>query len=185
MDTKPGDLLYTRSVGLVGGLIRFGEDIRYHGWLEALRNAWYRLVLHDDLVPESDLCWGNHIVVVGDGYLIEALAQGVTRSPLSKYSDKTALVLPLEKVLPGATDSDRAKVVRFAEQQLALHAQYSWLGIASIIIQLITPTRLDISWDGQVICSALGGRAWEHAGVILPTKSPYTTMPADLRAMVQ
>lgn len=177
---QPGDLLYTRSTGVVGGLIRFGQDVRYHGWRAAAGRAVMR-----PLPDVDDPTWGNHTAVVVDGSIIEAEARGLTRSPITKYGVTNSLVLPLTKILPGVTDTDRRRVVAFCEHELALHDGYSWLGIASIVAQLITPARLDVSWDGTMICSAFAARAWEHAGAVLPYRSPYTVMPADLRAMTR
>lgn len=179
MTALPGDLLYTRSNGLVGAAIRFGQETRYHGWRAALA----RLVTRRPL-PVSDVCHGNHIAVVVGDTVIEALAGGLTRSPLTKYGVANSLVLPLSALIADVTDTERARVVAFAEHELAAKDEYSWLGIASIVAQLLTPTRVDISVDGAMICSAFGARAWEHAGVTLRTRCALTTMPADLRAMV-
>jgi hypothetical protein len=173
----PGDLLWTRSESAVGALIRFGARVRYHGWLAALRCSGYP-------TGPDDIAWGNHIAVVADGCLIEALADGLTRSPLDKYPASAYRLLPLASVAPGVTDAARARASAFAEAELARRDGYSWLGIASIVLSLVTPARLDLSWDGTMICSTFGARVWEHAGVALPTLSPYTTMPADLAFMV-
>lgn len=176
----PGDLLYCRSSGLVGSIIRFSEEVRYHGWRTAIDHSFR----HHQVDP-GDVCWGNHIAVCVGDHLVEALGAGLTRSPLTKYGVTDSMVLPLAAVRPEVTDSERQQVVDFCEHELAAKDRYSWLGIASIAVQLLTPTRIDISVDGAMICSAFGGRAWEHAGVTLATRSPYTTLPADLRAMVE
>lgn len=183
----PGDLLYTHSDGLVGELIRFGQDTRYHGWCQAIG----RLV-HRGGYATDDVCWGNHIAVVADGCLIEALAKGVSRSALDKYDPADSMVLPLAAVLPGVGVRERQAAVDFAEAILHAgapgdpdHYDYGWFGFASIVGQLTTPERFDVSWNGAMVCSAFGARTWEHAGVIVPTRSPYSTMPAALRAMVK
>lgn len=175
---QPGDLLYTRSAGPVGWLIRFGQNVRYHGWIQAVRRGV------SGRTDPADWTWGNHIAVCAGDHVIEALARGLTRSPLTKYGIADSTVLPLTAVCPDVTDTERGRVVAFAEHELAAKDSYSWLGIASIVLQLLTPTRLDVSVDGAMICSAFGARCWEHAGVTLQTRSPYTTMPADLRALV-
>ena len=181
---QPGDLLYTRSTGVVGAGIRFGQDVDLFGWWAADKALFRRMVLRDGPQEFGSPAWGNHIAVVGDGCLIEALARGVVRSPLSKYRLSEAVVLPLETVRPGVTVRERAAAVAYAEKQAELHDSYGWLGITSIALQLTTPARLDVEWDGAMICSALGARAWEHAGVILPTRAAGTTMPCQLRRMV-
>jgi len=180
----PGDLLYTRSSGPVGALIRFGQDVELDGWVPAFQRVTRRAVLRDAPLAVSSVGWGNHIAFVSDGCLIEALGRGLTRSPPDKYGAAHSVVLRLDQALPGVTGTQRAAAVRFAEHELETHAGYSWLAIASIIVQLTTPTRFDLSWDGAMICSAFGARCWEHAGVILRTRSACTTMPAQLRQMV-
>lgn len=177
---QPGDLLLCRSTGFVGGLIRLGENVRYHGWRKAIKIALGRLQQ-----PASDPCWGNHIAVfVGDDRIIEALGNGLNIAPLSKYPASSFRVLPLASVKSDVTEFDRHDLAAFAYAQLARHDSYGWLSIASIVVQLLTPAKLDLSWDGAVICSAFGAQCWEHAGVILNTRSSLTAMPADLGAMV-
>lgn len=178
----PGDVILTRSNSVVGSLIRFGERARFAGWPAALH--WLiKFVLRISQPDElSDPWWANHAAVyIGDGQLIEALADGLTLSPVSKYSQ--SIHVPLAGLRPDVTDTDRAQAVGFARTQLARHDRYGWLSIASIVVQLLTPLRLDLSWDGALICSAFAGQCLEHAGVLLPTRSSLTTMPADLAAM--
>ena len=182
---QPGDLIFTRSDGVVGALIRFGEDINLYGWWRATRNVFRRAVLRDTPVEFGSPGWGNHIAVVGNGELIEALARGVKSSDLTKYSLSEAVLLPLEAARPGVTVRERQAAVAYAEDQLRRHDLYGWLGIASIVCQLTTPAKLDVEWDGAMICSALGARTWEHAGVQLPTLAAATTMPSQLRQMVR
>lgn len=177
-DLQPGDLLWTRSEGVVGALIRFGARVRYHGWRAAIARAVSGLGQRDIVEDPTDISWGNHIVMVCNGSLIEALAHGLTRSPLTKYP--TYRVLPLCTVFPDVTDQDRGAAVRFAERSLAAGDRYGWLDIASIVIQLLTPLKLDLTWGSSMICSAAGARFWEHAGVTLLTPNPFTTTPADL-----
>ncbi|HEX3539668.1 MAG TPA: hypothetical protein VHT75_04415 [Acidimicrobiales bacterium] len=180
-ELQPGDLLWTRSAGVVGALIRFGERIHHHGWRSTIARA-VSTVVHAR-IPEDpmDLSWGNHIAVyVGDNQVIEALADGLTLDSLDHYGPDKYRPLPLAAVRADATDVDRARLVAFARRELADKDRYGWLAIASIVVQLLTPLRLDVSVDGTMICSAFGARCWEHAGVIIPTRSPYTTFPSDL-----
>jgi hypothetical protein len=171
-----GDLWLTRSEGFVGRAIRFGARIRYHGWRYALRSLGAAIVRRRFDESPDDPCWGNHVAVyVGNGQLIEALASGLTLSPVGNYPAGTFRVLALN-----ATDGQRDDAVAFARAELAKHPRYGWLSIASIVVQLVTPTKLDLSWDGTMICSAFAARVWEHAGKTLPILSPGTTMPADL-----
>jgi hypothetical protein len=177
---RPGDLLLVHSSGLVAGLIRFGENVRYHGWRRA-----FRVALGKADVGRDDPCWATHVAVyVGSGRIIEAQARGLVIDDISKYDPVKYRVAPLAGVRKNASNADRAKAVDFAYEQERLHDKYGWLSIASVVLQILTPARLDISWDGALICSAFGAQCWEHAGVILPTRSSLTTLPADLAAMV-
>lgn len=162
-------------------MIRFGARVKYHGWRTALLRA-FRSVRSQG-IPEdpTDIAWGNHIAVyVGDDHVIEALAHGLTRTPVDHYQPADYRLLPLATVRKDVTAAERAALLEFAGREMVAKARYGWLAIATIVIQLLTPTRLDLSVDGTMICSAFGARCWEHAGVVVPTLSPYTTMPADL-----
>lgn len=187
---QTGDLIWTRSEGVVGSLIRFGARVKYHGWRTALWRACQTVILRRGLPEDpTDFAWGNHIAVYVDGwfvglpggdYVIEALAHGLTLTPLEHYKPTQYRLLPLIDVRPDLGPFDRLALEEFAKRELADHDSYGWLAIASIVLQLLTPVKLDVSWDGSMICSAFGARCWEHAGVTIPTLSPYTTMPADL-----
>lgn len=172
---KPGDLLLCRSNGLVGALIRFGERLRVHGWATALR----RTLTPAEETPD-DPSWCNHVAVyVGDGSLIEALADGLNRTPLDRYKADSYRVARLAWAAHSVGPFERQDLVTFAETQLARHDRYGWLSIASIVVQLLTPIRLDVSWDGALTCSGFAAQCWEHAGVTLATRSSLTTMPSD------
>lgn len=191
----PGDLLWTRSEGFVGSMIRFGERVKYHGWLKAIwlvLKSLVRLITFRHGPPEAydDKSWGNHIAVyVGDGHVIEALARGLTLSPLTKYATKVNYkLLPLAAVKPDVTDADRQRVVDFAYGDLKDKFHYGWLGIASIVANTMTPSRVVVSWNGSMICSAFGALSWMIAGVPVAQwtwRDPYTAEPSDLADMVE
>lgn len=177
-----GDLLLVyRAAGVIGWLICFGQRVRYTGWAASLRWARKFIFARAGYDPNDPLD-GHHIAVyVGDGLIIEALARGLTMSRLGdKYHPEDYDVLRLAVANPYAGAVARAAAVAFARAELDRKAKYSWASIASIVLSLLTPLRLDVSWGGAMICSAFGARCWEHAGVVLPTLSPATTMPADL-----
>lgn len=183
-DRQVGDLVLTRSAGAVGALIRFGERVRYHGWAVAAGRAMQVLLRRPVAEDRTDPSWVNHAAVyVGNGHLIEALAKGLQLSPADKYAPGCSIDVPLTAVRPDVSDVERQALAGFARAQLGRHDRYGWLSIASIVAQLLTPAKLDVSWDGALICSAFAAQCWEHAGVTLPTRSSLTTMPADLAAM--
>lgn len=183
-DLRPGDVILVRSSGLIPSLIRFGERVRYQGWPRAL--GWLAQLCTGTHQPDhpADPWYVSHAAVVVDGgQLIEAQAKGLATAAADKYDGTDTVIVLLADLIPDVTDVTRARVTEFARDQLGRHGRYGWLSIASIIVQLITPVRLDISWDGALICSAFAGQCLEHAGFTLTTRSSLTTTPADLRAM--
>lgn len=176
---QAGDLIATRSTGAVGWLIRFGESVQERGWLKTIWAALKRLVGLGEVDDPNDPWYYNHIAVyVGGGHIVEALSGGLTVSPLAKYREFREL--PLGKVLYNPTPEERASAVHFAASAQQRHTDYSWLEIASIVGQLTTPSKLDVSWKGALICSAFGAQVWEHAGVDLPFRSSLGVKPSDL-----
>lgn len=183
-DLAPGDVLLVRSASAIGTLIRFGERVRYAGWPAALAHLARKLVGTAQPDRPGDPWYVSHAAVyVGDGQLVEALARGLALSPVTKYDRSDTVVVAVADLVPAVTDQDRARAVAFARTQLARHDRYGWLSIASIVLQLTTPAKLDISWDGALICSAFAAQVLEHCGLTLATRSSLTTMPADLAAM--
>lgn len=179
LQLQPGDLLLTRSTGAVGSLIRFGERVRAHGWRTALARAFHWMLGFGIPEQPDDPAWCNHVAVyVGDGWLVEALAAGITCSPLDKYAPGSYRVARAAKARPDITDAERAAGVAHALRDAKRHAEYGWPSIASIILQILTPIKLDISWDGAKICSAEGAETWEHMGIEITTLSALTTMPS-------
>ena len=182
---QAGDVLLVRRAGTVAWLIRLGERARYAGWPRTLR--WLAESAVGVAGPDgpADPWWPNHAaVVVSPTEVIEAQAQGLVSTPLARFDTSHVAVLRLDDVQPFATQLERTNLVRFARAQLARHGSYGWLSILSIVVQLLTPAKLDISWDGSLTCSAFAAQCLEHAGVTLPTRSSLTTMPADLAAMI-
>lgn len=179
-DLQPGDLLLCRSKGIVGVLIRFGERTRVHGWRIALGRA-VRVLFHRSVDEgPDDPAWTNHVAVyVGGGQVIEAVAKGLQLASVEKYGPDVHVVARLANADPGIGLVERQALVEFAHAELDRHTSYGWLSIASIVLQLLTPTKLDVSWDGAVICSAFGAQCWEHSGVVMNTRSSLTTMPSD------
>jgi hypothetical protein len=177
-DLLPGDVILVQGSGFVDNLIRFGQREEQHGWIYAFKNVGKREV--DATEPTSV---AHCAVYVGNGNLIEALAGGLTLSRSDKYDNEPHLVARLADAFPEVTGEGRERLITFAHEALKRHDKYGWLSIASIIVQMVTPVGLDISWDGAIICSAFAAQCWEHAGMTITTRSSLTTTPAQIAIM--
>jgi len=155
---QPGDFILTHSAGIYGGLIRFGEMLRYWGRDKVFAHWSHAAIFVDE-----------------DGNIIEALATGVQKRNISVYRGTEYVVVHL----PAATASlDRKEAVDFAE--FCLNDAYGWLTILNIGLCLLTGAKLSLGIDGQQICSALVARCLERIGEIFPEAEPWQLMPADL-----
>jgi hypothetical protein len=138
----PGDILlvndYTGSSDLLGNLIRAGERARYG----------------DTLFSELTHC---ALIVSADGDLIEALANGIERSHIGKYTaaQQAAIISP---PIP-ADDPRRAFAVAFAVAQL--NDGYDVLDFIALASSLLTGLKVSVHGDGRFICSGLVSRATE------------------------
>lgn len=159
----PGDILlvndYTGGSDLLGNLIRAGERARYG-------DTMYSELTH------------SAMIVSANGDLVEALAQGIVKSHISKYTpaQQAAIVSP---PVPFA-DPRRAFAVRFALAQVG--TSYDVLDFVSLAFSLLLGTDLSIHKDRAYICSGLCSRATEsytEAGYPYP---PEAMMPGDLAA---
>jgi hypothetical protein len=177
-DLLPGDVILVQGSGFVDSVIRFGQRKTHKGWIYAIKK-WRK----KEVDPTEPTSVAHCAVYVGNGFLIEALAGGLTLSPLSKYDNQPHLIAHLATAYPDVTDHGRQQLVLFARESLKRHDSYGWLSIMSIIGEMITPMKFDISWDGAIICSAFAAQCWEHAGMILSTASSLTTVPADIAIM--
>jgi uncharacterized protein YycO len=155
---RSGDFLLTHSAGLYGGLIRFGEALRYWGKDKIFAHWSHAAIFVDD-----------------DGNIIEALGTGVQKRNISVYHGTEYVVVRL----PAATEPlDRKEAVNFAE--FCLNDPYGWLTIVNIALCLLTGAKLSFGVDGQQICSALVARCIERIGEIFTEAEPWHLMPADL-----
>jgi hypothetical protein len=92
---QSGDFILTHSAGIYGGLIRFGEALRYSGKDKVFAHRSHAAIFVDE-----------------DGNIVEALGSGVQKRNISVYRGTEYVVLHL----PAATASlDRKEAVEFAE----------------------------------------------------------------------
>lgn len=151
---RTGDVLLTHGTGRISWAIRFGQSLRY-SWQESSRNH-------------------AALVVSEDGRLAEALADGVVATHLNRYEGSDYWLVRV-----GMPDEDREQVKLFAEAVLAARWRYSWLTIASVIVQLLAGSTLAFSRASTAICSGFVSEALVRAGLVFP-KPPHAMMPADL-----
>jgi len=155
---QPGDFLLTHSSGVYGGLIRFGEALRYWGKDKIFAHWSHAAIFVDE-----------------DGNIIEALGSGVQKRNISVYGGTEYVIVHL----PSTTSVlDRKEAIDFAE--FCLNDAYGWLTIVNISLCLLTGAKFSFGIDGQQICSALVARCLERIGEIFPESEPWHLAPADL-----
>lgn len=156
----PGDFILTRGNALVNRLIHFGQKNSIYGV-----EPKYASLSHAILVTSEE------------GHLAEALTTGVVRTHIDDYWGKSYYIVKL-----GMSPEDRKQIVRFAEAVVNARTRYGFTTIASIILTLLTGSRLIFGHSGTAICSGFVSEALCRAGYIFP-KPPSHMMPGDLGQM--
>ena len=152
---RRGDFVLTHGSHWTSWLIQVGQALRYHG--DCRRYTYW-----------------NHAAIFSDdaGHIIEALGAGVVERHISVYDPADYHVVFLRMA-----DLDRDQVVAFA--RYCRDQEYGYLTVASLVLSLVTGSRLTFGVDGQEICSGLVARALERAGEIFP-EEPWHATPAGL-----
>ena len=148
---RAGDFLLVHSTGVFPWLIRVGERLHFKG----KGSQWSHAAL----------------IVSDDGKTIEAQARGVVASTVSAHS-------VCQVVDSGLSDAGRQQVCRFAAS--CLGDEYGYLTLASIVLDLLTPSFLTFRRPKTLICSELVARSLEHGGWICPDLDTSQVMPSDL-----
>jgi hypothetical protein len=156
MQPQPGDMIGFQTPDKFGAVIRYGQR-------------------HFQKLPKW---YVNHIAVVVsvDPTVIVQAVKRVDMVPLSSYPDSVnKWIIPF----PG-DDSQRSYVVKFAMKQIG--RKYGILSVISRAINMLTPRIIQINAEkaGDMDCSCLGARAWEHGGVDLPYPDPWQIVPGQL-----
>lgn len=154
---NPGDLVGFRTPGAFAWCIRLGQ--RFAG------------VQHNDI---------THIAVVTEASADPLIVQSVRRVNtvrLSSYGAVPHIVIPSPL---GPDDPRRADGVAFARAQLG--RKYGVLSVLSRAWNCVTPrwVQFGISRAGDMDCSALGARVFEHEGVVIPWPDAFQVMPGQL-----
>ncbi len=160
-DLLVGDFVLTSGPYLSSKLIRFGQRVSLWG------------------TPPEYAHW-NHVALVIDpsGNLYEALGKGIEKTNISRYKDFDYRVARIQ-----ASDEDRRQILDFANSAFRARTRYGYLTILSIVLTLLTGSRLILGWAGTAICSGFVAEALCRAGYIFD-KPPSHMMPADLARML-
>ncbi len=156
-EMREGDFLLTHGEYVISWFIRLGQRLRHE---------------------ERYARW-NHaaLVLSSDGRIAEALSTGVVENDISKYQGTDYYLVRLRDV----SDEDRKQMMAFANSVLSApyRTEYGWITIASIILTLLTSSRLVFELVGTAICSGFVAEALVRTGIIFD-KPPSHMMPADL-----
>ncbi len=156
-NVKPGDFILTHGSYWQSKLIRIGQSLRF-SWNEASRN-------HAALVYTED------------GWLAEALGNGVVTSHIDKYLNGDYWLVRID-----ASEEDRGQIQRFARSVLEARWKYSWTTMISVSLSLLTGQRYVLIGSGSATCSGFVSESLVRAGYIWP-KPPVQMLPADLAAV--
>jgi len=152
---RPGDFVLIHGTNWYNRLIQFGQSLRYHG-----DDKKYTTWTHVALIVDSD------------GYLVEALGNGIVKSHISKYDTFQKRIVSVQ-----ASNEDREEAVTFAYS--CIGDGYGWFDIISIAFSLLTATKFSFNIDGEEICSGLVARSLERMGWI-PKRDASHISPAEL-----
>jgi len=156
-DFQPGDFIVVETNGFAAKTIRFGQWLRYHG-----KRKIYAKYNHAALIVDVD------------GGLIEAKPTNVSRGHLSDYVNDNVYV-----VHTNFNEQSREQAIAAAESYL--NDGYGWFTILSIMVELITGIKIQLSYNRSIICSALVSMSLWAGGIIF-NSNPLQMMPADLGA---
>lgn len=151
-NAKPGDLVLCRQNTILDKIISVSQ--RLHTSSKA--SHW------------------THVAVVKDpttGDLYEAVASGVQVGNISAYPDHLVINLNID-------DNDRAKMIAFCEHWLG--AEYGFLTLLSIGLDLLTPAFFHFRSGDTFICSQYAGMAYAHTGWICPLIDESHIMPSNI-----
>lgn len=157
----PGDVVTCDGKGLASDLIKFGEYLR--------SPPEYRKWSHNALLIDQD--------DKGEWMVHQATAKGIILSKISDVTNGSYEIIPLTAFpTVNAQPVDREAVIACSERMLG--TKYSFVGIASIALNMLTPEKIVFGDSDHVVCSAHVARCMEHGGVWIP-RNPYSQTPAD------
>jgi len=155
--TTPGDFILTHRDQLPSLIIAFGQALRFRG-------------------EDKPFAHYSHaaLVVGAGGQLAEALSKGVKETNIEKYAGVEYHYVKLD-----LSQLERDRVIIYGREMVLRHERYSYLGILTLSLQLLTGARVSVTTDGHTICSGLVAKALERTAAIFP-RNAGCMMPADL-----
>ena len=154
---EPGDFILVETNGFAAKTIRFGQWLRYHGKMKPFSH------------------W-NHagIIINSNGDTIEAKPTNVSQGNIKDYTNCPVYVISTK------LNNQSVQQVEAAAKSF-LNDGYGWFTIASIVLQLLTGVKFQLSFGNSVICSGLVAQSLWAGGIIF-NENPFQMMPADLAA---
>lgn len=111
----------------------------------------------------------NHAAWVSDGELIEVRRGKVRATPFETYRD-----IEFTLVHSNLTEDQRKDAEKFVRWALTTEKKFAWLGLASVILSLLTAMKVSFGTPGTMFCSglvaaALGTYEWrDQPALVLP-----------------
>lgn len=153
ISAEAGDVFLTSSERWLSKAIRFSQRLRY----------------------KKEFAFWNHAgIALGVDATLESLWYGPQKNTLLDYTDSYVVVIH-----PKYHPHDLAQVLDFCEYLLETEWSYGYFEVVSLLVQLITGTRLGVSSSTSRICSALVCDALRPANAKFKKNSAFM-MPADL-----
>jgi len=153
----PGDFILAHRHNPMAWLISLAQKFRFKG-------------------PDAVYAHWSHCALIVDegGALVEAESAGVTRSPISRYTEDTYHLVRLGSELSA---EGRAKAVAYTNAQVG--QGFGYLTAFGAMIFLLTGLPLRLVRRKHQICSGLVVRALQKGG-LLRGADPDLMLPADL-----
>ena len=154
---EPGDFILTHRHNPMAGLISLAEKFRFKG-------------------PDAAYAHWSHCALIVDegGALVEAESIGVTRSPISRYTDDEFHLVRLGSEFSA---EGRKRAVDYTNAQVG--QGFGYLTAFGAMIFLVTGLPLRLMRRNHQICSGLVVRALQKGG-LLKGADPDLMLPADL-----
>lgn len=121
-------------------------------------------------IPEYAYWSHAGIILNSEGDMAEALSRGVERWNMEKYRDTPYAIIDTH---PSNEDLDQ--MLEFVKSVLEARYRYGYLTIASIIVTLLTGSKIVISKTSTAICSGMSSETLTRRGLIFPVPPSHMT----------